>query len=52
MARAVALLVALGLGLAAAAAGGGDGIYPADHWKFSTKITPANVDAEIKVQSL
>jgi len=42
----VALLVTL-LGVAAAD-GGGDSIYPTDHWKFVTKITPANVDSEIK----
>jgi hypothetical protein len=31
-----------------AAGPGGAGIYPSDHWSYATKITPSNVDAEIK----
>jgi hypothetical protein len=41
------LLMAVALVGLAAAGGGGD-IYPSDHWSYSTKLTKANMEQEIK----
>jgi hypothetical protein len=42
---AAVLLVSIG---ATFAAGGGSGIYPADHWSYSTKLTSSNYEAAVK----